>query len=614
MGHEPILGIDLGTTHSVAALVVDGVPTIIPSRVGQRLTPSVVAVSQGGKRLVGGIARRQAITNPSQTVSAAKRLIGRAWSSPSVQKAMQSLPYVLCRGEGDSIRVALGGEGVSLPEISARVLSELRLDAEAWLGRSVSKAVITVPAWFGDGQRQATRDAGRIAGLDVVRILNEPTAAALAYGFGKPLSGKVVVFDLGGGTFDISILELRDGVYEVLATSGDSLLGGEDFDDRVLEWLVFGFAREHGVDLRQEKMALQRLKEAAEKAKCELSQLHETRIDLPFLYSPSGGGPAIHLQRQLTRQKLEELTTDLVDKTIRLAIEGLKDAGVSTAEVEEVVLVGGQTRMPLVQEAVKKLFSREPCKGVHVDEVVALGAAIQGHALVQPESDVLLLDVTPQSIGIMVAGGYTNVLIPRNTTVPTRARHVFTTVKDDQVSARILVVQGESDRADENEVLGEFMLTGLRPAPRGQVEIEVNVDVSADGIVSVSALDLETGLSQSIQVTARSGLSEEEVERIVKAQREAEIAALHQGEVEELRRALEALVREAEAALGRVRSLLLGSGYGEDAEKKALRIIGWAREAIERADVESMHASTAQLERTVGWLRGLSERLGAGGV
>lgn len=609
MASEPIIGIDLGTTNSVAGMVVDGVPTIIPSRVGQRLTPSVVAVSQTGKKLVGGIAKRQAITNPGQTVHAAKRLIGRAWSSPSIQKARESLPYPLCQGAHDDVRILLGGGEVSIPEVSARVLTELRLDAEAWLGRPVTRAVITVPAYFHDGQRQATRDAARIAGLEVLRILNEPTAAALAYGFGRNLNGKIIVFDFGGGTFDISVLELRGDVFEVLATAGDSMLGGEDLDQRILEWLVFGFAKEHGVDLRHDKMAVQRLREAAEKVKCELSHVQETRIDLPFLHSAPGGGAAIHLQRLMTRQKLEELTSDLVDRTIRLSAEVMREAGITVADVAEVVLVGGQTRMPLVQEAVKRLFGREPCKGVHPDEVVALGAALQGHALGHSDAEILLLDVTPQSLGIMVAGGFTNTLIPKNTTVPTVARHVFTTVKDNQTSARILVVQGESDRAEENELLGEFALSGLRPAPRGQVEIEVRIEISADGIVSVSARDTETGLSQSIQVTASTGLTEEEMERIVSSQRESEVCR-KDVEQDRWRQEILGMLDEAEAALPKVRSLLLASGFGGDAEAKAVRIMSWAREVTSGSDREAMAAAREQLERTLVWLKGLLNRVG----
>jgi len=610
MGSEPTIGIDLGTTNSVVATVVDGTPIVIPSRTGQHLTPSVVAVARNGKRLVGSIAKRQAITNPEQTVSAAKRLIGRNFSSPEVARAGEMLPYPIRCGSHDDVRIHLGGKDLSVPEISAMVLQELKLDAEAWFGQPVRQAVITVPAYFNDGQRQATKDAGRIAGLEVLRIINEPTAAALAYGFGKELDGRIVVFDLGGGTFDISVLELRRGVFEVISTAGDSFLGGEDFDARIIEWLVFHFAKEHSVDLRKDKMALQRLKDAAEKAKCELSTLRETRIELPFLYTPPTGGAALHLQRTLSREKLEELTADLVERTIALTEKVLAEARISPRDVAEVVLVGGQTRMPKVQEAVRRLFGREPCKGVHADEVVALGACIQAHALTSDESEVLLLDVTPQSLGIMVAGGYTQTIIPRNTTVPTRASHTFTTVKDNQTSAKILVLQGEAEKAADNEMLGEFMLTGLRPAPRGEVEIEVQFDISADGIVSVSAKDRDTGLQQSIQVTATSGLTEEEMQRIIEEQKDYLVEQRQGEEAERYRSGVRQLLREVEMVFPAVREIMQASEYGNDAISKAERTLARARDAAAGKDIEAMVASTEQLERTLALCKGLLSRVG----
>jgi len=610
MGSEPTIGIDLGTTNSVVATVVDGTPIVIPSRTGQHLTPSVVAVARNGKRLVGSIAKRQAITNPEQTVSAAKRLIGRNFSSPEVARAAEMLPYPIRCGSHDDVRIHLGGKDLSVPEISAMVLQELKLDAEAWFGQPVRQAVITVPAYFNDGQRQATKDAGRIAGLEVLRIINEPTAAALAYGFGKELDGRIVVFDLGGGTFDISVLELRRGVFEVISTAGDSFLGGEDFDARIIEWLVFHFAKEHSVDLRKDKMALQRLKDAAEKAKCELSTLRETRIELPFLYTPPTGGAALHLQRTLSREKLEELTADLVERTIALTEKVLAEARISPRDVAEVVLVGGQTRMPKVQEAVRRLFGREPCKGVHADEVVALGACIQAHALTSDESEVLLLDVTPQSLGIMVAGGYTQTIIPRNTTVPTRASHTFTTVKDNQTSAKILVLQGEAEKAADNEMLGEFMLTGLRPAPRGEVEIEVQFDISADGIVSVSAKDRDTGLQQSIQVTATSGLTEEEMQRIIEEQKDYLVEQRQGEEAERYRSGVRQLLREVEMVFPAVREIMQASEYGNDAISKAERTLARARDAAAGKDIEAMVASTEQLERTLALCKGLLSRVG----
>jgi molecular chaperone DnaK len=464
--HEPCIGIDLGTTNSVVATVRDGVPRVIPNRGGQNLTPSIVAVAKNGKKLVGALAKRQAITNAESTVFAAKRLIGRRWGSKEVEDARRVLPYPLVAGpEGNDVRVQLAGRAYAIPEVSAMVLGELKADAEAWFGRPVTKAVITVPAYFNDGQRHSTKDAGRIAGLEVLRIINEPTSAALAYGFGKQVERKVVVFDLGGGTFDISILDIGKSVYDVVAVGGDTYLGGEDFDRRVIDWLTFGFAKDNsGVDLREDKMALQRLKDSAERAKIELSGATTTAIHLPFLVGGGDGKAALHLDRQLTREKLEELTRDLVDRCIAVTEKTLKDAGVRPSQVGEVILVGGMTRMPRVQKAVKDFFGREPCRGVHPEEVVALGAAIQAHALTAPQAgtEVLLLDVTPQNLGIMVVGGYFQTIIARNTTVPTSETHLFTTVQDNQTSVRIAVLQGESERATDNELLGEFVLDGIR--------------------------------------------------------------------------------------------------------------------------------------------------------
>ncbi|MBI5546281.1 MAG: molecular chaperone DnaK, partial [Deltaproteobacteria bacterium] len=502
MDHEPIIGIDLGTTNSVVATLQNGIATVIKNRAGANLTPSVVAMAANGKRLVGAIARRQAVTNAENTAYAVKRLIGRKWSAPQVQEARKILPYPLEEGEHDDVKVVLGGRGYSPPEVSAMVLVELKADAEAFFGRSVKQAVITVPAYFNDGQRQATKDAGRIAGLEVLRIINEPTSAALAYGFGKQVNGKIAVFDFGGGTFDISVLQVASGVFEVLATGGDTYLGGEDFDNRIIEAIAFQFGKEHGADLRQDKMALQRLKEAAEKCKCELSTTRETQINLPFIFTPPGGGSALHLQKALSREKLEELTRDLIDRCIERTRATMEEAGVKTSEIQEVILVGGMTRMPAVAEAVKRYFGREPCKGVHPDEVVALGAAIQASALVEEQSNVVLLDVTPHSLGVAIVGGYARTIIPKNTTVPTSATEMFSTSSDFQTTVKIMVLQGESEIATKNELLGEFLLSGLRPAPRGEVEIAVTFDISADGIVSVSAKDTATGKRQSITVTA----------------------------------------------------------------------------------------------------------------
>ncbi|HEX4803674.1 MAG TPA: molecular chaperone DnaK, partial [Myxococcaceae bacterium] len=543
MAREPVIGIDLGTTNSVGGTVQSGQPIVIKNRLGQNLTPSVVAYAKSGKQLVGQIAKRQAVTNPEATIYAAKRLIGRKYSSQRVQQVIKTLSYPVTCGEHDDIRVQLGGNLLSLPEISAAVLRELKLDADAFFGEPVTRAVITVPAYFNDGQRQATKDAGKIAGLDVLRIINEPTAAALAYGFGKNVSGKVAVFDLGGGTFDISVLEINKGVFDVAATGGDTLLGGEDFDNRIIEALVFGFAKEHGIDLRKDRMALQRLKDAAEKAKIELSTVNETQVNLPFICTPPGGGSALHLQRSLTREKLEELTEDLCERTISICEQVLSEAKVRPDDLKEVILVGGMTRMPRIIAKVKNYFRREPCKGVHPEEVVALGAAVQADALTQQESRVLLLDVTPQSLGVAIAGGYARKLIPKNTTVPTSTTEVFTTSKDLQTTVKIMVLQGESEIARDNELLGEFVLSGLREATRGEVEIEVTFDINSEGIVSASAKDKETGMQQSITVSASGGLTREELGEILEKQADDLIDSPENEELAQRRRELSEAMR-----------------------------------------------------------------------
>ncbi|MFI5289888.1 MAG: molecular chaperone DnaK [Polyangia bacterium] len=600
---ERVIGIDLGTTNSCVAIVENGTPVVIPNRGGYKTTPSMVAITESGKRLCGHIAKRQAITNAEHTVYAAKRLIGRKWSSPPVKQALESCSYRLVEGPHDDVRIELRGQSYSIPEISAYVLQEMKLIAEEHLGGPVEKAVVTVPAYFNDGQRQATKDAGRIAGLDVIRIINEPTSAALAYGFGKNLERKVAVYDLGGGTFDISILELGNGVFEVISTAGDTFLGGEDFDKRVIDWLVFGFAKEHHIDLRKDKMALQRLKDVAEKAKCELSMAKEAEINLPFIISKDG--EALHLQRTLTREKLEELTEDLVEKTVQICRKTLAEADIEKSAIEDVILVGGMTRMPRVQAEVAKFFGMEPCKGVHPDEVVALGAGIQGASLLESDSDMLLLDVTPHSLGIMIIGGYFHKLIPQNTTVPTQASHIFTTVKDNQTSVKILVLQGESDRAEENELLGEFILTGLRRAPKGEVEIEVTFEISADGIVSVSAKDLETGLKQAITVTATSGLTEDEIRRMVAESRDYLLDQKASEEFEAKRQAAEKLVDEIEALFQRVESAISGSDFGQDALKKARSVIDRARGAIATRDEQAVLESTEALSRTLNMFKGV---------
>ena len=600
---ERVIGIDLGTTNSCVAIVENGTPVVIPNRGGYKTTPSMVAVTDSGKRLVGHVAKRQAITNAEHTVFAAKRLIGRKWSSPLVRQAIETSPYRIVEGPHDDLRIELRSHGYAVPEISAFVLQEMKLIAEEYVGGPVEKAVVTVPAYFNDGQRQATKDAGRIAGLDVIRIINEPTAAALAYGFGKNIERKVAVFDLGGGTFDISILEIGNGVFEVISTAGDTYLGGEDFDRRIIDWLVFGFAKDHKIDLRKDKMALQRLKDVAEKAKCELSSAREAEINLPFIISK--GQDALHLERSLTREKLEELTIDLVERCVQICKKTLSEADIDKSAIEDVILVGGMTRMPKIQQLVAEFFGMEPCKGVHPDEVVALGAAIQGSALVEPENDMLLLDVTPHSLGIMVQGGLFHKLIHQNTTVPTQASHLFTTVKDNQTSVKILVMQGEHESASENELLGEFILSGLRRAPKGEVEIEVTFEISADGIVSVSAKDLETGLKQAITVTATSGLSEDELRRMVDEARDYLLDQKVNEELEVKKQAADKLIEEIEGLFPTVEQAIAGSTFGSDAIKKAHGVVERARQAVEMKDMTALADSTEALRRTLNMFKGV---------
>jgi molecular chaperone DnaK len=603
---EKVIGIDLGTTNSCVAVLEGISATVIANRGGYKTTPSVVAMSETGKRLVGHIAKRQAVTNAENTAYAVKRLIGRPWTSPAVQAVKAAVPYGLVEGPHQDVRIKLRDQLFSPPEVSAYVLQEMRAIAEEFLGQSITKSVVTVPAYFNDGQRQATKDAGRIAGLDVIRIINEPTAAALAYGFGRDVEGKVAVFDLGGGTFDVSLLEINSGVFEVVATAGDTFLGGEDYDKRLVDWLVQGFAKEHRVDLRSDTMALQRLKDAAEKAKCDLSSVRETEINLPFIIS-TGKNQAYHLHRVVTRGKLEELTLDLTERTIQICRLTMEDAGIRPKDLAEVVLVGGMTRMPKVQELVAEFFGREPCKGVHPDEVVAMGAAIQGAALIDAAAapDLLLLDVTPHSLGIMVAGGYFHRLIDRNTTVPTSKSHVFTTVRDEQTSVKIVVFQGESDRAEENELLGEFVLSGLRKAPKGEVEVDVTFEISADGIVGVSAQDLETGTEQHITVTATSGLSEDEIERMANENQEFLVSSRAEEEVEKERQRIEKLVHEAEALLPKVEEVLSGTPFGQDSLDNVRLILDDARAAVERRDAAALEQVAEPLVRTLNMFRGV---------
>ncbi len=602
---DRVIGIDLGTTNSCVAIVDGGTPTVIPNRGGYKTTPSMVAITEAGKRLVGHIAKRQAITNAENTVSSAKRLIGRKWNSSQVKNAVLTSSYRIVEGPHADVRIQLRDSGYSVSEVSAMVLQEMRVIAEDFLGESVSKAVITVPAYFNDNQRQATRDAGQIAGLDVIRIINEPTAAALAYGFGKNLEKLVAVYDLGGGTFDISILEIgAHGVFKVIATAGDTFLGGEDFDARIIDWLVQSFKEQHEIDLRQDRMALQRLKDAAEKAKCELSSVKETEINLPFIIS-SGRNEALHLQQTISRETLETLCEDLVERTVEICRQTMLDAKLDKDEIEDVILVGGMTRMPRVQEAVGGFFQREPCKGVHPDEVVALGAAIQGAALVDDTQEMILLDVTPHALGIMTFGSLFEELIPQNTTVPTARTKIFTTSRDNQTAVKILVMQGESQRAEENELLGEFILTGLRRAPKGQVEIEVTFEINADGIVSVAAKDLETGQKQSIQVTASSGLTKDEITNMIETAKEYMVERRSSEEFEAARQEVETLIAEIERLFPQVEVVVAASDFGREAVNKARRILKDAKAAIESRDLDGIKAQTEALSRTHRMFKGV---------
>ncbi len=510
-----VIGIDLGTTNSCVSVVENGQSTVIPNSGGYKTTPSMFGISQDGRRLVGHLAKRQAITNARNTVFAAKRLIGRRFDDPEVQKTIELSPYEIVRGPNDDPRIKIGGKTFTCPEIAGIVLREMKRVAEEYLSETVHEAVITVPAYFNDTQRQCTKDAGKIAGLEVLRIINEPTAAALSYGMNREGDEKIAVYDLGGGTFDISILEMSEGVIEVLATSGNTFLGGEDFDRRIVQHLIKWFEETEGMDLRGDTMALQRLKDASEKAKCDLSMRDVVEINLPFIASDSEGPR--HLNYELTRESLENLVHDVVEGTLKSVEQCCVDAGIQAQDIDQVVLVGGQTRMPLVQKRVAEHFGKRPHKGVNPDEVVGLGAAVQAAALLDSDNDMLLLDVTPLSLGIGTYGGHFARLIERNTTVPVSKGHIFTTTRDDQSAVKIRVLQGESDMAAESDLLGEFVLSGIRPAPKGEPEIEVSFDIDANGIVSVSARDLATGKEQSITVSSTGTLSDTEIDEIIQA-------------------------------------------------------------------------------------------------
>ncbi len=584
-----IIGIDLGTTNSAAAVMMGGEPVVIPSAEGERLIPSVVAVNKNGERLVGRVARNQAITNPENTISSIKRFMGRKANDPEVQRALSLVPYKINSAPNGDVRVSMANKDYTAPEISAMILSKIKHDAEAYLGETVSQAVITVPAYFNDAQRNATIDAGKIAGLEVMRIINEPTASSLAYGLDrKDRSEIIAVYDLGGGTFDISILEVGDGVFQVRSTSGDTFLGGDDFDQRIMDWLADDFKKEHGINLREDRQALQRLKEATEKAKIELSSTMQSEINLPYITADASGPK--HLVITLTRSKLDQLTGDLVQKSLKPVQQALDDAGLKPSDIDEVVMVGGMTRMPAVQEAVRQFFNKEPHKGVNPDEVVAIGAAIQAGVLGGDVTDILLLDVTPLTLSIETLGGVSTPLIKRNTTIPTRANQVFSTASDSQTSVEINVLQGERTMAADNKSLGKFSLDGIPPAPRGVPQIEVIFDMDANSILKVTARDKATNREQNITITGSSGLSDEEVERMRRdAESHVEEDRKHR-ELIEARNSADNAVYTAEKTLKD-----LGDKVTAEDKSKVEDAAGRVRSARDQSDASVINSAVEEL-------------------